>query len=68
MRRSFLTTMIDMLMSAEAYAVCRAAHGERSETRVNQRNGGYVTALRHSRGTLDGAIAKLRQTRTSIAV
>ena len=37
--RSLLTTMIDTLMAAEADAVCGAAHGERSEHRVNHRNG-----------------------------
>src|SRR3954470_3057519 len=37
--RSLLTTMIDTLMSAEADAVCDAAHGERSDRRVNHRNG-----------------------------
>jgi putative transposase len=60
LRRSLLTTMIDTLMSAEAYAVCRAAHGERSETGSTSATA-TVTALRPSRGTLDVAIAKLRQ-------
>jgi putative transposase len=34
--RSLLTTMIDTLMSAEADAVCGAAHGERSEQRLGR--------------------------------
>lgn len=59
--RSLLTTMIDTLMSAEADAVCGAGHGERSEARVNQRNGYRHRDFDTRAGTLDVAIPKLRQ-------
>ena len=59
--RSLLTTMIDTLMSAEADAVCGAGHGERSEARVNQRNGYRHRDFDTRTGTLDVAIPKLRQ-------
>src|SRR3954453_14246232 len=59
--RSLLSTMIDTLMSAEADAVCGAAHGERSEARVNQRNGYRHRDFDTRAGTLDVAVPKLRQ-------
>src|SRR5919112_3727533 len=59
--RSLLTTMIDTLMSAEADAVCGAGHGERSEARVNHRNGYRHRDFDTRAGTLDVAIPKLRQ-------
>src|SRR3954470_764493 len=59
--RSLLTTMIDTLMSAEADAVCGAAHGERSEARSNSRNGYRHRDFDTRTGTLDVAIPKLRQ-------
>src|ERR1700712_4626938 len=59
--RSLLTTMIDTLMSAEADAVCGAAHGERSGARVNSRNGYRHRDFDTRAGTLDVAIPKLRQ-------
>jgi putative transposase len=59
--RSLLTTMIDTLMSAEADAVCGAAHGERSDARVNSRNGYRHRDFDTRAGTLDVAIPKLRQ-------
>jgi putative transposase len=58
--RSLLTTMIDTLMSAEADAVCGAAHGERSDARVNSRNGYRHRDFDTRVGTLDVAIPKLR--------
>ncbi len=58
--RSLLTTMIDTLMSAEADAVCGAGHGERSEQRVNHRNGYRHRDFDTRAGTLDVAIPKLR--------
>jgi len=58
--RSLLTTMIDTLMSAEADAVCGAAHGERSDNRVNHRNGYRHRDFDTRAGTLDVAIPKLR--------
>jgi putative transposase len=52
--------MIDTLMSAEADAVCGAAHGERSDARVNSRNGYRHRDFDTRAGTLDVAIPKLR--------
>jgi putative transposase len=37
--RSMVKTMAEALMSAEADAVCGADYGERSEGRMNRRNG-----------------------------
>src|SRR3954452_7248015 len=58
--RSLLTTTIDTLMSAEADAACGAGHGERSEARVNHRNGYRHRDFDTRAGTLDVAIPKLR--------
>ena len=58
--RSLLSSMIDTLMSAEADAICGAAHGERSAQRVNQRNGYRHRDFDTRAGTLDVAIPKLR--------
>ena len=59
--RSLLTTIIDTLMSAEADAVCGAGYGERSNERVNSRNGYRHRDFDTRAGTLDVAIPKLRQ-------
>ncbi|WP_420820042.1 transposase, partial [Sinosporangium album] len=39
MLRSMVKTMADALMSAEADTLCGAGYGERSDDRVNHRNG-----------------------------
>ena len=58
--RAMLTEMVNLLMSSELEAVCGAGYGERSEERVNSRNG-YRTRLWDTRvGTIDLQIPKLR--------
>lgn len=58
--RSMLTTFINTLMSAEADAVCGAGYGERSDERINTRNGYRHRDFDTRAGTLDVAIPKLR--------
>ncbi|MET7952303.1 transposase [Micromonospora sp. NPDC005324] len=48
------------LMSAEADAVCGAGYGQRSDERVNSRNGYRVREWDTRAGTIDLAIPKLR--------
>src|SRR5688572_26383919 len=59
--RQMLTTFIDTLMSAEADAVCGADYGQRSESRINVRNGYRSRDFDTRAGTLEVAIPKLRQ-------
>jgi transposase-like protein len=59
--RAMLTEMVNIIMSAEVDAVCGAGYGERSDERVNSRNG-YRSRLWDTRvGTIDLQIPKLRQ-------
>ena len=58
--RQMLTTFINMLMSAEADAVCGAPYGESSPERTNVRNGYRHRELDTRIGTIDVAIPKLR--------
>jgi putative transposase len=58
--RQMLTTFIDTLMSAEADAVCGADYGQRSESRINVRNGYRSREFDTRAGTLEVAIPKLR--------
>jgi transposase-like protein len=59
--RTMLTEMVNVLMGAEVEAVCGAGYGERSDDRVNSRNGyrsrGWDTRV----GSIDLQIPKLRQ-------
>ena len=62
---SFLREMIsfaaERLMALESDALCGAGHGERSESRTNQRNG-YRDRDWHTRaGTVELRIPKLRK-------
>ena len=59
--RSLLSTFIDALMGAEADSLCGAGFGERSDGRVNSRNGYRHRDFDTRAGTLDIAIPKLRQ-------
>jgi transposase-like protein len=59
--RAMIKTLADALMSAEADAACGAAYGERSETRVNSRNGYRAREWDTRAGTVELAIPKLRQ-------
>jgi transposase-like protein len=58
--REMVATFVQALMGAEADALCGAAFGERSDERVNRRNG-YRTRRWDTRaGTIDLPIPKLR--------
>src|SRR5918998_675238 len=58
--RAMVKTFADALMSAEADAVCGAHYGERSEQRVNSRNGYRARKWDTRAGTVELAIPKLR--------
>jgi len=58
--RELLTTFVDVLMSAEADAVCGAEYGQRSPDRTNVRNGCRTREFDTRAGTLEMAIPKLR--------
>jgi putative transposase len=59
--RAMVKTFADALMSAETDAVCGAGYGERSEQRVNSRNGYRAREWDTRAGTVELAIPKLRQ-------
>ena len=59
--RQMLRTFAEQLMSAEADAVCGAAYGERSEERINSRNGYRERGWDTRAGTVALAIPKLRE-------
>ncbi|MFG2047353.1 IS256 family transposase [Micromonospora sp. NPDC048935] len=58
--RAMVKTFAQALMSAEADAICGADYGQRSETRVNSRNGYRVRDWDTRAGTIDLAVPKLR--------
>ena len=58
--RELLTMFIHALMGAEADALCGADYGQRSDERVNVRNGYRHRDFDTRVGTLDVAIPKLR--------
>src|SRR5689334_14196530 len=58
--REMVKTFADLLMSAEADAVCGAEYGERSEERVNSRNGYRPREWDTRAGTVELAVPKLR--------
>ena len=58
--RDLLTTFVNALLSAQADAVCGAGYGERSNERVNSRNGYRHRDLDTRVGTIDVAVPKLR--------
>ncbi|MER2240205.1 transposase, partial [Rhodococcus sp. (in: high G+C Gram-positive bacteria)] len=59
--RSMLGTFITALMGAEADSLCGAGYGERTDDRVNSRNGYRHRDFDTRAGTLDIPIPKLRQ-------
>ena len=59
--RAMVTTFAEALMSAEADAVCGAGYGERSQERVNIRNGYRRREWDTRAGSIGLAIPKLRQ-------
>lgn len=58
--RAMVKTFAEALMSAEADVVCGAAYGERSDERVNPRNGYRLREWDTRAGTVELAIPKLR--------
>ena len=59
--RAMVKTFADALMSAEAGALCGAPYGQRSEERVNSRNGYRPREWDTRAGTVELAVPKLRQ-------
>ncbi|WP_019930178.1 IS256 family transposase [Nocardia sp. BMG111209] len=58
--RNMMSTFIHALMNADADAACGAGYGERSDERVNHRNGYRHRDFDTRVGTIDVAIPKLR--------
>ncbi len=59
--REMVVTMAEMLMSAEVSAICGADYRERTDERVNSRNGVRHRPRDTRVGTIDLAIPKLRE-------
>lgn len=59
--REMVRAFAETLMSADADSVCGAAYGERSEERVNRRNGYRERDLDTRVGTVELRVPKLRQ-------
>ena len=59
--QAMIKTFAQALMSAEADAICGAGYGQRSDERVNSRNGYRPREWDTRAGTIDLAIPKLRQ-------
>ena len=59
--RAMLQAFAEVLMSAEASMQCQAAYGERSDERVNSRNGYRQRRWDTRVGTVDLAVPKLRE-------
>ena len=59
--REMVSSFVYMLMSAEVDALCWASYGERSEMRINRRNGYREREFDTRVGTMPLAIPKLRQ-------
>ncbi|WP_197516553.1 MULTISPECIES: transposase, partial [unclassified Nocardia] len=59
--RNMMSTFIQAMMSNEADSMCGAGYGERSDERVNSRNGYRHRDFDTRVGTIDVAIPKLRQ-------
>jgi putative transposase len=58
--RAMVKTMAEALMGAEADRICGAGYGERSEERINRRNGYRERDWDTRAGTVELAIPKLR--------
>lgn len=59
--QAMVKTFADALMAAEAEALCGAEYGERSDTRVNSRNGYRSREWDTRAGTVELSIPKLRR-------
>ncbi|WP_432901513.1 IS256 family transposase [Micromonospora matsumotoense] len=58
--QAMIRTFAQAVMSAEADAICGAGYGQRSDERVNSRNGYRVREWDTRAGTIDLAVPKLR--------
>ena len=56
-----LASMVNALMDSQAQEACGAARGERSESRVNSRNGYRARGLKTALGDLELRVPKLRE-------
>ena len=63
--RVMVKDFAEALMSADADAVCGAGYGERSPERVNRRNGYRERDWDTRVGSIELAVPKLREARTS---
>jgi putative transposase len=59
--REMVKVFAERLMAEEADAICGASYGERSESRVNKRNGYRARTVDTRVGTIDVGIPKLRE-------
>jgi putative transposase len=59
--REMVKLFCERLMAEEADAICGAVYGERSEERVNRRNGYRTRAWDTRTGTIDLQLPKLRE-------
>jgi transposase-like protein len=59
--RTMITTLANAMLSAQADQVCGASWGERSDERVNRRNGYRAREWDTRAGTVELAVPKLRQ-------
>ena len=59
--REMVRVFAERLMAEEADAICGAPYGERSDERVNRRNGYRARPWDTRTGTIDLAVPKLRE-------
>jgi transposase-like protein len=59
--RELVKVFAERLMAEEAEVICGAGYGERSESRVNRRNGYRERTVDTRVGTIDLAIPRLRE-------
>ncbi len=59
--RELVKVFVERLMAEQADAICGAPYGERSEDRVNKRNGYRARAVDTRVGTIEVGIPKLRE-------
>lgn len=59
--KGLLLRMLNAVMESDAARLCGAEHGERTDERLNSRNGYRERTLESRMGTLDLAIPKLRR-------
>lgn len=65
MMNTTMAAVLNEIMSIQADEACGAGYGERSDARVNSRNGYRERRLETTVGTLPLLVPKLRRARTS---